>query len=165
MRILVLILCATLAAAETGESGGSGGSGSGPSSGAAATIQGAVGSIAILLAKFRATFQEFVGAEKQLEAMNKVITGNKTEIYRKMETRKANLGLSISFFQVTVMVIYVVVVSIIAIVKRVKKGNEAQMEQQFEMIQKRLEEKMNERDSRPRRQKSEGKVPQSGSLA
>ena len=93
--------------------------------------------------------------EKPLAAVNLIITGNKTDIYQKKSIKKANIGLTINFFQLTVLFMYVLAISIYAVVKRVKRGNAEQMELQFEMIQKRLEDRLNERESKPRRQKSD----------
>ena len=93
--------------------------------------------------------------EGPLAAVNLIVTGNKTDIYQKKSIKKANIGLTINFFQLTVLFIYVLAITIYAVVKRVKRGNAEQMELQFEMIQKRLEDKMNERESKPRRQRSD----------
>jgi hypothetical protein len=92
-----------------------------------------------------------------------VVIGNKTARYRKLEQSKDNWTLSLNVFSVSVLIIYVIVVASYNIAKRVRKTNAQQMEEQYEIFEKRFTDRMNERESKPRRQKSD-KAP-SASLA
>jgi hypothetical protein len=85
------------------------------------------------------------------------ITASLVESFKRSET-----ALAIGFFQLSVLIAYVLILSIVAIVKKLQKQNAEKLEVQhaemFDVLEKRFEERKREE----RRQKDGGKRLKSG---